>query len=211
MSGAPNVPAGTASTLLVGPFPNPGASYTFGVVATNALGDSALATGVLIVGAVGSTPSPTPSPTPTPTPTSGCATGTSTTPVVGDFSNITWLDLNIPRAALAAVKMPQMAPGTVTELRTIQSTASDPNLKAELFISPCPGEMNVPAECKTWGTVWGSATYMRAVTAAPAGSGICNMTPGVQYYVTARNVEFDRSTPSCAVTSCLMKLQLNAY
>lgn len=133
-------------------------------------------------------------------------------PVAADFSSgATWVTLTIAQGQAVAVALPQELLGIVTELRSIQSTNTQTDLTDEIAISSCPGNFDVLPECKTWGTVWGSATYLRAFTTLPAIAGICSMDPSVRYYANVRNVKFDLVTPACNAATCDMKLQFNTY
>jgi hypothetical protein len=197
-STAPGFVAANAGSVTAGPLTVAG-SYSFTVTASNAAGAGAAATGTLTVNAA---------------PPGGGGGGSCATPtaqVVANFTGLTWVELTIQQGGAVAVALPQNTQGMVTELRSIQSTNTSTDLTDEIAISTCPGEFNVPAECKTWGTVFGSATYMRGYTTATPTTDICSMTPGVQYYASVRNTKFDRVTPSCTTTTCNMKLQYNSY
>jgi PKD repeat protein len=195
---APGFANNGQTSVTVGPLTTPG-TYQFNFTATNAIGSS-FPVAMLTVLPVGGTPTPTPS--------SCTATPAA---VVADFaaSGQTWVELNIQQAGAVSVALPKNGQGVITELRSIQSTISQSDLTDEIAISTCPGDFNVPAECKTWGTVWGSATYLRGYTTATPVAGICSMTLGTAYYANVRNTKFDRVTPSCSAISCNMKLQYN--
>lgn len=196
-STAPGFVNSTTGSVTVGPLTAAG-SYSFTVTATNAIGSSTAAAGTLTVNAP-------------PAPGGGSCPASAMAGVVGNFVGLTWVELNLQQGGWVSLALPENAQGAITELRSVQSTNTSTTLTDEISVSTCPGDFNVAPQCKTWGTVFGSATYMRALTSSTSSTDICVMTPGVQYYANVHNVAFDRVTPSCTNPSCNMKLQYNSY
>ncbi len=121
-------------------------------------------------------------------------------------------NLTISRGGVVAYGLPTYNAARTLELLSIQSTMSQQDLTAEFSISTCPGDFaNGPAECKTWGTVNQSGTQLMAAVSATPVAGTCTLSSGTQYYISVRNVAFDRITPSCTPSVCYMLLQLNSF
>ena len=134
-------------------------------------------------------------------------------PIADTFTANGLRNLTISRGGSVAYAMPLYPDaGRTIELLSIQSTSSQSDLTSEFSLSTCPGAFtNIPAECKTWGTVNQSGTQLMATTNATPVAGSCTLIIGTQYYVNVRNVAFDRVTPSCTPSVCYMILQLNSY
>jgi hypothetical protein len=188
-TGAPTWSNPTTGSVLVGSFDTVGA-FTYSVAGTNSVGTGAASSGTVTV-----------------IPVSTGGSGTCTTSTT-QFFDSTFKDITLERGTWASVKIgtPAVA-AQYAVLKTIQNTASQADLKAEVAISTCPGNFNVPAGCSTWGSVWGGATSIRADAVVGAA---CPMDIGTTYYVNVRMVEIDRVTPSCIAQTCTMRIQRNS-
>ncbi|MGZ5048998.1 MAG: hypothetical protein ACXWF0_17660, partial [Usitatibacter sp.] len=119
--------------------------------------------------------------------------------------------ITIPQGGTAAALLPVKPDGSLNQLRMVQILGQDPNMTAQIVVSPCAGDSAaaVPAACVVWGSVWGSATQLDMYTSSTPIADHCTLTPGVTYYATLRNVAFDKVTPNCTTATCSLSLQYN--
>lgn len=173
-------------------FPSAG-TYTYVVSGTNANGTGANSFGATVTvnpvstGGGGS---------------SGCAIQPA---AFYDSLNTNQKQVTIDRNGYVALYLPIADhAGQQVILSTVQVNQQPLNLKVQISLSPCPGDFTAnPPECRAWGTVYMGAVQLLAVSAAsPVTGGTCQFQVGKQYYVNARNVAFDLTSPSCPSASC---------
>lgn len=171
-------------------------TYTYQVAGTNTIGQGALsAAGTVQVNAA-----------------IAAAPGSCTTTAVnGQFvGKVMQVYPVISRGGSASYAMEvYSAPGANITLSTAPGgTNAVGNLWTELALSTCPGDFNVPAECRVNGIA--DAMQMSLSATAAAVPGQCVVVVGQQYYINVRNVYNDNLTPSCS-GNCSLLLQMNWY
>jgi hypothetical protein len=190
-SGAPVSGTGQSVSLAFATTAKPG-TYTYSVIASNAIGPSGSVSNSVIVNPAGS------------------GGGSCALTNVVTFGDRSFARLNIQSGSFAAVQLPiGTQDGQYLMLSTVQDLSSPQNLTAQVAISKCPGDFNVPAECQAWGGVWSNGTQLVAGTGTSPVYGGCSMQAGAQYYANVRNVGLDL-TNSCGTQFCAMLLQYNS-